>query len=109
MNVFCVSIFLNEFDLISFLQKPTDEISIVESTNTQNESTAEQSTKYQTANESTDLDEFYKQPCQSEIPCHSDTEENEVHYIVCLEPTNIDMMLVVSDVSMREKDVDNGR
>lgn len=68
---------------------------------------AEQSTEYQSAIASS-LSDIYNQPSISDTVI-SDSEENEVHYIVCLEPTDIEMILVVSDVSMREKDVINGR
>lgn len=39
----------------------------------------------------------------------SDCEENESHYIVYLEPSDNEMILVVSDISMKEKDIYNGR
>lgn len=67
--------------------------------------TEEPSTAYQTA---TDLSDIYSQPCHSENVI-SDSEDNEVHYIVYVEPTDIEMILVVSDVSMKEKDVTNGK
>lgn len=71
-------------------------------------STAEQSTEFQSAVENSDLSDFYGQSSVVEN-VHSDSEENEVPYIVYLEPTDIEMILVVSDTSMREKDVSNGR
>lgn len=35
----------------------------------------------------------------------SDGEDNEVTYIVYQEPSNIEIFLVVSDVSIKEKDI----
>lgn len=39
----------------------------------------------------------------------SDSEENEVTYIVFVEPTDNAMLLIVSDNSMKEKDALSGR
>lgn len=78
-----------------FFQKAADDNSTYESANV----TAEQTTEYESAITSEILDTYVI----------SDSEENEVHYIVCLEPTDNEMILVVSDVSMREKDVITGR
>lgn len=89
-----MKVLLNIF-VIFFLQKAADDHSTYESANV----TAEQTTEYESAITSDLLDTYII----------SDSEENEVHYIVCLEPTNTEMILVVSDVSMREKDVINGR
>lgn len=94
-----------------FFQKSTDDASVYKTSDntcedvTNTEEQPSEPSAYQTA---TDLLDIYSLPCPSENVI-SDTEDNEVHYIVCAEPTGIDMMLVVSDVSMREKDVINGR
>lgn len=88
-------------------QKPVEEVSAYESLNSsgQNEDTEEQSTEYQTAQ---DPDDIYGQPIGFEnVP--SDPEDNEVQYVVYVEPTNVEMTLVVSDKSIREKDVVSGR
>ncbi|XP_037024517.1 serine/threonine-protein kinase 11-interacting protein isoform X2 [Bradysia coprophila] len=95
-------------DLDVSIDNPTDDASAYISSNNTCENvtvTEEQSDAYQTA---TDLSDIYAQSCQSENVI-SDTEDNEVHYIVCVEPTDIEMILVVSDISMKEKNVTNGR
>lgn len=39
----------------------------------------------------------------------SDPEDNEVTYIVTIEPSEVDLFLIVSDTNIREKDALSGR
>ncbi|KAJ6649830.1 Serine/threonine-protein kinase 11-interacting protein [Pseudolycoriella hygida] len=73
----------------------------------QNNSSSEQATDFQTALETSDISDIYTQANVSENVV-SDSEDNEVIYIVFSEKCNDEMLLVVSDVSMKEKD-QNGR
>lgn len=96
--------------LYSFQKTSAEDTSIYESTNDpgQNLSIAEQSTEYTSALANSDiLADIYGQTSQSESVI-SDSEENEVAYIVYLE-NDEEMILVVSDISMKEKDIYNGR
>lgn len=69
----------------------------------------EQSSVYTSAlDKSYSLAEIYAQT-SSEDYVISDAEDNEVPYIVYLEPTDNEVILVVSDISMKEKDSFNGR
>lgn len=68
----------------------------------------DQSTVYDSVLEPSD------EPCDiyghTEVPdVPSDPENNEVTYIVCSEPNGEELFLIVSDVSIKEKDIFSGR
>lgn len=56
-----------------------------------------------------ELNQIYTTQASMTSDGFSDAEENEVTYIVHLEPNNDEIFLVVSDLSIREKDIFTGR
>lgn len=62
------------------------------------------STIYNLALDPTDvLKDLYGQTEYVDVP--SEPEDNEITYIVTIEPGNAEVFLIVSDVSIKEKDV----
>lgn len=68
----------------------------------------DQSTTYNSVLEQNDkLKDIYGHSEVTDVP--SDPENNEVTYIVCSEPDGEELFLIVSDVSIKEKDSSSGR
>lgn len=56
-----------------------------------------------------DMEHIFPQSAVDEPEPMSDPEDNEVTYIVTVEPTQKDLFLIVSDANIREKDALTGR
>lgn len=78
------------------------------STNDDSGTEQHQSTIYNSVLEQSDeLKDIYGNAEVADVP--SDPENNEVTYIVCSEPNGEELFLIVSDVSIKEKDSFSGR